>query len=227
MEVSGQHHAPAALPPGKQRRVQIWQEAGWAPEPFRTLWSRQISYPCLESSPSCSAPSLSLHLTPLHLLIVIMLHVYYNFRTFENEIPRGILGPKRGETIGGWRIHNNKTPYIIRCSRRSMNETVVFWDVVPFNLVDSHFQGIASIGSLTLSVPVLPSAYHLPFFPLGQFFYTEDEGMKFLRTVGTYLPRYTASCPSRQISQYSPPWELQIPRCWRNASHDLMRKTIQ
>jgi hypothetical protein len=33
MEVSGQHHSPAALyPPGKGRPVPIGQEAGWAPE---------------------------------------------------------------------------------------------------------------------------------------------------------------------------------------------------
>jgi hypothetical protein len=31
MEVSGQLHAPAALPPGKETLVPIGQEAGWAP----------------------------------------------------------------------------------------------------------------------------------------------------------------------------------------------------
>jgi hypothetical protein len=36
MEVSGQLHAPAALPPGKEPLVSIGQEAGWAPEPFWT-----------------------------------------------------------------------------------------------------------------------------------------------------------------------------------------------
>jgi hypothetical protein len=38
MEVSGQLHAPAALPPGKGPLVPIGQEAGWAPEPFWTRW---------------------------------------------------------------------------------------------------------------------------------------------------------------------------------------------
>jgi hypothetical protein len=33
MEVSGQLHAPAALPPGKEAMVPTGQEAGWAPEP--------------------------------------------------------------------------------------------------------------------------------------------------------------------------------------------------
>jgi len=37
MEVSGQLHAPAALPPGKEPLVPIGYEAGWAPEPF---WTR-------------------------------------------------------------------------------------------------------------------------------------------------------------------------------------------
>jgi hypothetical protein len=32
MEVSGQLHDPAILPPGKQPLVSIVQEAGWAPE---------------------------------------------------------------------------------------------------------------------------------------------------------------------------------------------------
>jgi hypothetical protein len=32
MEVSGQLHAPAALPPGKELLVPIGQEGGWAPE---------------------------------------------------------------------------------------------------------------------------------------------------------------------------------------------------
>jgi len=34
MKVSGQLHAPAALPPGKEPLVSIGQEAGRAPEPF-------------------------------------------------------------------------------------------------------------------------------------------------------------------------------------------------
>jgi hypothetical protein len=38
MEVSGQFHAPAALPPGKKPLVSIVKEAGWAPEPVWTRW---------------------------------------------------------------------------------------------------------------------------------------------------------------------------------------------
>jgi hypothetical protein len=38
MEVSGQLHAPAALPPGKPP-VPSGYEAGWAPEPVWALWS--------------------------------------------------------------------------------------------------------------------------------------------------------------------------------------------
>jgi hypothetical protein len=39
MGVSGQHHAPAALPPGKGPPVPIVQEAGWAPEP---VWTQRL-----------------------------------------------------------------------------------------------------------------------------------------------------------------------------------------
>jgi hypothetical protein len=41
MEVSGQLHSPAALPPGKEPLVPIGYEAGWAPEPFWTRWRRE------------------------------------------------------------------------------------------------------------------------------------------------------------------------------------------
>jgi hypothetical protein len=41
MEMSGQLHAPAALPLGKEPLVPIGQEAGWAPEPFWTRWFRE------------------------------------------------------------------------------------------------------------------------------------------------------------------------------------------
>jgi hypothetical protein len=34
MEVGGQLHVPAALPPGKEPLVPIGEEAVWAPEPF-------------------------------------------------------------------------------------------------------------------------------------------------------------------------------------------------
>jgi len=40
MEVSGQLHASASLPPGKEPFVPIGQEAGWAPDPF---WSVTLS----------------------------------------------------------------------------------------------------------------------------------------------------------------------------------------
>jgi hypothetical protein len=52
MEVSGQLHAPAALPPGKETLVPTGQEAGWAPEPFWTRWCRdKFPAPRWESNP--------------------------------------------------------------------------------------------------------------------------------------------------------------------------------
>jgi len=42
MEVSGQLHFPASLPPGKEPLLPIVQEAGWAPEPVWTrLWGEK------------------------------------------------------------------------------------------------------------------------------------------------------------------------------------------
>jgi len=45
MEVIGQLHASAGLPPGKEPPVLIEQEAWWAPQPVWTLRIREISLP--------------------------------------------------------------------------------------------------------------------------------------------------------------------------------------
>jgi hypothetical protein len=42
MEVSGQLHAPATLPPGKEPVVPIEEETGWAPEMFWTRWREKF-----------------------------------------------------------------------------------------------------------------------------------------------------------------------------------------
>jgi hypothetical protein len=36
--MSGQLHAPVALPPGKEPPVPTGEETGWAPEEVRMLW---------------------------------------------------------------------------------------------------------------------------------------------------------------------------------------------
>jgi len=41
MEVSGQFHSPADLPPWKEPLVPVGYEARWAPEPFWTRWWRE------------------------------------------------------------------------------------------------------------------------------------------------------------------------------------------
>jgi hypothetical protein len=54
LEVSGQIHAPAALPLGKEPPVPIGEEGGWATEPVWTTWRRQNcwSYRDSNSDPS-------------------------------------------------------------------------------------------------------------------------------------------------------------------------------
>jgi hypothetical protein len=45
MEVSGQRHGPAALPPGKDPRYPLdKRKAGWPSEPVRTLRSKEKSF---------------------------------------------------------------------------------------------------------------------------------------------------------------------------------------
>jgi hypothetical protein len=52
MEVSGQLHAPAALPPGKELLVPIGKEAGWAPRAvLDAVVRRKILSFCRESNP--------------------------------------------------------------------------------------------------------------------------------------------------------------------------------
>jgi hypothetical protein len=43
MEVSGQIHAPAALPPGKEPSVPIEYEVGWTPDPVWMTWGSENS----------------------------------------------------------------------------------------------------------------------------------------------------------------------------------------
>jgi hypothetical protein len=43
MEVSCQHHAPAALPRWETASLPIGQEAGWDPDPVWTWWLREYN----------------------------------------------------------------------------------------------------------------------------------------------------------------------------------------
>jgi hypothetical protein len=61
MENSGQFHGAAALLPGKEHPVPTWQQPGRAPQPVRTLWRREKSYPCRETYPGSPARSLSIY----------------------------------------------------------------------------------------------------------------------------------------------------------------------
>jgi hypothetical protein len=99
MEVSGQLHAPAALPPGKDPPVPNGQKAGWAPEPFWMLWRIGKSCPCWESNPGHPAHSLSLYqmsypssnythytfMNSYFYYFIIMLNIYPNIRHIPNH----------------------------------------------------------------------------------------------------------------------------------------------
>jgi hypothetical protein len=51
MEMSGQLHDPAALPPRKEPQVPIGEKTEWATEHVWTLWRREETYPCRELEP--------------------------------------------------------------------------------------------------------------------------------------------------------------------------------
>jgi hypothetical protein len=57
--VSGQLHAPAALPPGKGPPVPIGQEVGWTPETVWTRWGKFLTLPGFELDPSVVQPVVS------------------------------------------------------------------------------------------------------------------------------------------------------------------------
>jgi hypothetical protein len=50
MEMSGQLHASAALPLGKEHSVPIGQEVGWTSESVWTTWIRENSLPYRDSN---------------------------------------------------------------------------------------------------------------------------------------------------------------------------------
>jgi hypothetical protein len=50
LEVSGQLHAPAALPSEKESAVRIGEEAWCAPDPVWTTWRRESSWPYWDSN---------------------------------------------------------------------------------------------------------------------------------------------------------------------------------
>jgi hypothetical protein len=74
--MSGQLHAPAALPPGKEHLVPIGYGAGWAPEPVWTLWWREkFPAPGGTRTPIIQ-PVAQRYTTELSRLLTVML-IYY------------------------------------------------------------------------------------------------------------------------------------------------------
>jgi hypothetical protein len=73
MEVGGQLHAPAALPPRKEPPIPIRQEAGWAPEAgLDAVEQRKICCSCQELNPGRPARSLVAIPTELTRLCIYM-----------------------------------------------------------------------------------------------------------------------------------------------------------
>jgi hypothetical protein len=71
MEVSGQLHAPAALPPGKEPLIPTRWKAGWASEPLWTRWGiDKFPAPAGTRNPDHSAHPVS-KLSEARLIIVV------------------------------------------------------------------------------------------------------------------------------------------------------------
>jgi hypothetical protein len=79
LEVSGQLHAPAALPQGKEPSVPIGQEVGWAPEPVLTTWRKENSWPYRDSNSNPSVAQLVASLYTVYAISapLICKYIYY------------------------------------------------------------------------------------------------------------------------------------------------------
>jgi hypothetical protein len=76
--VSGQLHAPAALPPGKEPPVPTAYEAGWVPEAVWTMWRTENSWPYRDSNSYPSVVQLVAsrytdYAIPAHIIIIIII----------------------------------------------------------------------------------------------------------------------------------------------------------
>jgi len=89
MEVSGQIHPPAALPPGKELPpppVSIGEDVGWTPEPVSTRWrgKTSLSLPGIESRSSSLYPShLYLHKCVGWTVSMLWRHAVWNIHRFQ------------------------------------------------------------------------------------------------------------------------------------------------
>jgi hypothetical protein len=71
MKVSGQLHAPAALPPREELPVHIGEEVGWTREPVWTTWRKFLTLPGLERN-----------ITTI-LIVIIITHTLYPHYTLN------------------------------------------------------------------------------------------------------------------------------------------------
>ena len=57
MEVTGQPHASASLPPGTEPSIPIAPEVGWAPEQVWSFWESKDFLPCIAGNQTRSRPA--------------------------------------------------------------------------------------------------------------------------------------------------------------------------
>jgi hypothetical protein len=70
--VNGLLYTPASLPPEKEPVVPIGYEAGWAPEPVWTLWSRRKSLAPAKNRTPVVPAAISTELSRLLIFITII-----------------------------------------------------------------------------------------------------------------------------------------------------------
>jgi hypothetical protein len=106
--MSGQLHTPAALPPGKESRVPMGKEVGWASEPIWTTWRSENS--CLigdsNSDPSVVQPVYR-ECTIKTLKIMVfktLLHFSKMHYTLDNLFATGFINARLNEFNRGFSV---------------------------------------------------------------------------------------------------------------------------
>jgi hypothetical protein len=154
MEVSGQFHAPAALPPGKESPVPVGQESGWEPVSFWTRWWREKFLAPLGNrtlEPRLSSPwpnrytdwAITAPYVPYMYGVYVVLYVHVYHEVLRNSMIQGFL-----QKLMVVRLVK-KFPY----SGPQIRHWIVFWAV----LIQPTFSEFVS--EINLNVLMLKSRY--------------------------------------------------------------------